>query len=58
MTRPKEELTCRSQYNSMLAISLDQNRFGLRLSVWESLICREDALNLMQLFRDSVDFVL
>ncbi|RDL36341.1 Uncharacterized protein BP5553_05693 [Venustampulla echinocandica] len=47
-----------SDYNYTLAISIDRHRLGLRFNVWESLISREDALNMMQLFRDSLNFVL
>jgi len=55
---PKQELTYHSQYNYTLAITLDKGRLGLRLSVWESLTSREDAINMMELFRDSLNFVL
>ncbi|KAH6649115.1 hypothetical protein BKA67DRAFT_662034 [Truncatella angustata] len=47
-----------SDYNYTLAISLDKQRLGFRLSAWESLTSREDALNMMQLFQDSLMFVL
>jgi len=57
-THRKQELTCRSQYNYTLAINIDKHRLGLRFNVWESLTLREDALNMMQLFRDSLDFIL
>ena len=39
-------------------IGLDQHRLVLRFNVWESLISRDDALSMMQLFRDSLDYVL
>lgn len=41
-----------------MAITLNEARVGLRLSVWESLTPKEDAETLMQLFRDSLQFVL
>ncbi|ETS86324.1 hypothetical protein PFICI_00152 [Pestalotiopsis fici W106-1] len=47
-----------SDYNYTLMIKMDQQRLGLRFDVWESLISRDDALNILQLFRDSLDFVL
>ncbi|KAK4185843.1 hypothetical protein QBC35DRAFT_290110 [Podospora australis] len=47
-----------SDYNYNMAVSIDKNRLGLRLSTWESLTPKEDAHNLMQLFRDSLEFVL
>ncbi|KAK5657865.1 hypothetical protein OQA88_2413 [Cercophora sp. LCS_1] len=46
------------QYNYTMAITVDKNRLGLRLSAWESLTPRDDARNLIQLFRDSLGFVL
>ncbi|KAK6827595.1 hypothetical protein PG987_010936 [Apiospora arundinis] len=47
-----------SDYNYTLALSLDKNDLGIRLSVWESVTSRDDAHHLVQLFRDSLDFVL
>ncbi|KAK7996767.1 hypothetical protein PG989_004807 [Apiospora arundinis] len=47
-----------SDYNYTLALSLDKNHLGIRLSVWESVTSRDDAHQLVQLFRDSLDFVL
>ncbi|KAL4874706.1 hypothetical protein BJY04DRAFT_224757 [Aspergillus karnatakaensis] len=47
-----------TDYNYTLAVSIDKERLGLRLTTWESIASKEDALSLMQLFRDSLDFVL
>ncbi|KAI5468188.1 hypothetical protein BGZ63DRAFT_419816 [Mariannaea sp. PMI_226] len=47
-----------SDYNYTLAISIDKHKLGLRFSVWESLTSRDDALNMLQLFRDALNYVL
>ncbi|KAK8110192.1 uncharacterized protein PG998_006649 [Apiospora kogelbergensis] len=47
-----------SDYNYTLSISLDKNRLGIRLSVWESITSKGDAHSLVELFRDGLNFVL
>jgi amino acid adenylation domain-containing protein len=39
-------------------IGVNQHKLELRFNAWESLTSREDGLNMVQLFRDSLDFVL
>ncbi|KAL4906188.1 hypothetical protein BDW74DRAFT_177209 [Aspergillus multicolor] len=47
-----------SDYNYTLAISTEKERLELRLTTWESVASKDEALNLMQLFHDGLDFVL
>ncbi|RDW86494.1 uncharacterized protein DSM5745_03136 [Aspergillus mulundensis] len=47
-----------SDYNYTLAISTEEQRLGLRLTTWESVASKDNALNILQLFQDSLDFVL
>ncbi|BCS23539.1 non-ribosomal peptide synthetase [Aspergillus puulaauensis] len=46
-----------TDYNYTLAISIEKQRLGLRLTTWETVCSRDAALNVLQLFIDSMDFV-
>ncbi|KAH8660628.1 hypothetical protein BX600DRAFT_523663 [Xylariales sp. PMI_506] len=47
-----------SDFPYTLMIGLNQDRIDVRFNVWESLISKDDALNMVQLFCDSLEFVL
>jgi amino acid adenylation domain-containing protein len=46
------------QYNHTLMIGIGQHKLQLRFTAWKSLISRDDAHNMMQLFQKGLEFVL